>query len=92
MHELKTLVLSRHPAIAIETAEEERADALLGAVAADTRLSVFEWTVTQGLLGDADEPGCLRNAGPGANARDDRRTERRRAVRAQGLQRASHDA
>jgi len=55
VHELKTLVLSRHPAIAIETAEEERADLLLGAVAADTRLSVFDWTVTQGLVGQAEE-------------------------------------
>jgi ATPase family associated with various cellular activities (AAA) len=51
VHELKTLVLSRHPAIAIETAEEERADAVLAAVAADTRLTVFEWTVTRGLVG-----------------------------------------
>jgi hypothetical protein len=50
VHELKTLVLSRHAAIAIETAEEDRADAQLGAVAADTRLTVFNWTVTHGLV------------------------------------------
>jgi hypothetical protein len=53
-HELKTLVLSRHPAIAIETSEEERVAALLATVAADTRLTVFNWTITQGLV---REPG-----------------------------------
>jgi hypothetical protein len=50
VHELKTLVLSRHPAIAIETAEEERADAQLAAVAVDTGLTVFDWTITHGLV------------------------------------------
>jgi hypothetical protein len=50
VHELRTLILSRHPAIAIETVEEERADALLAAVAADTCLTVFDWTVTHGLV------------------------------------------
>jgi hypothetical protein len=50
VHELRTLILSRHPAIAIETTEEERADALLAAVAADTHLAVFDWTVTHGLV------------------------------------------
>jgi hypothetical protein len=49
-HEIKTLVLSRHPAIAIETSEEERADAALAAVAADTGLVRFDWTVTRGLV------------------------------------------
>src|SRR2546423_3495577 len=49
-HEIKTLVLSRHPAIAVETSEEERADAVLAAVAADTRLTRFDSTVTRGLV------------------------------------------
>ena len=49
-HEVRTLVLSRHPAIAIETTEEERADALLAEVARETDLAVFEWTVTHGLV------------------------------------------
>src|SRR5436305_12178728 len=49
-HEIKTLVLSRHPAIAIESDEEERADAVLAAVAADTGLTLFDWTVTRGLV------------------------------------------
>jgi hypothetical protein len=50
VHELKTLVLSRHPAIVIETVEEERADAVLAAVAAEVHLQVFEWTITRGLV------------------------------------------
>ena len=49
-HELKTLILSRHPAIAIETTEEERLDTLLAAVAAETQLTIFDWTITQGLV------------------------------------------
>jgi ATPase family associated with various cellular activities (AAA) len=64
VHELKTLVLSRHPAIAVETAEEERADALLAAVAADTRLSVFDWTVTQGLVGQPGTPAVYGTQDP----------------------------
>jgi hypothetical protein len=50
VHELKTLMLSRHTAIAVETAEEERADALLAEVARETNLTVFDWTITQGLV------------------------------------------
>jgi hypothetical protein len=50
LHELRTLVLSRHPAIVIETREEERADALVAAVARQSGLEVFEWTVTRGLV------------------------------------------
>ena len=34
VHDLRTLILSRHPAIAIETAEEDRADQLIGVVGA----------------------------------------------------------
>ena len=50
VHDLKTLVLSRHPAIVIETTDEGRADAQLAAVASDTGLTVFDWTITQGLV------------------------------------------
>src|SRR3954447_107727 len=49
VHELETLVLSRHPAILIETSEEDRLERLLRAVAADVPLSIFEWSVTKGL-------------------------------------------
>ena len=47
---MKTLVLSRHPVIVIETAEEDRVDALAAEVAADLHMHRFEWTVTQGLV------------------------------------------
>ncbi len=50
MHDLKTLVLSRHPAIVVETPEEKRLDELLGAVARDLGLAQFAWTVTKGLV------------------------------------------
>jgi hypothetical protein len=57
VHELKTLVLSRHPAIVIETSEEERLEALLRSVAGDVPLSIFEWSVTKGLRApDAEQP------------------------------------
>jgi len=48
-HELKTLVRSMHPVVVIESAEEERVDDLLRALAADLRLPLFTWTVTKGL-------------------------------------------
>jgi hypothetical protein len=72
VHELRTLVLSRHPAIVIETADEARADAELDAVAGALGLAVFEWTVTRGLVrrpgsgavyGTADPGQMLANAG-----------------------------
>jgi hypothetical protein len=49
VHDLKTLVLSRHPVIVIESAEEDRTDALLRSVAVDLRLPLYDWTVTRGL-------------------------------------------
>jgi ATP-dependent 26S proteasome regulatory subunit len=58
IHDLRTLVLSRHPAIALETAEEDRADQLIAAVGAETGLSVYDWTITRG-LGPAGHPGGL---------------------------------
>jgi hypothetical protein len=50
VHDLKTLVLSRHPGIVIETAEPERAERLLLAVAGDLRMVRFGWSVTTGLV------------------------------------------
>jgi hypothetical protein len=48
--ELQLLVLSGHPVIVIETAEEERVQRLLQAVAQDMGLQLFEWTLTTGLI------------------------------------------
>jgi hypothetical protein len=48
-HELKTLVLSFHSLLAVETVEEERVRSLLIEVANDLRLPFYEWSVTEGL-------------------------------------------
>ncbi|MDQ3935023.1 MAG: AAA family ATPase [Actinomycetota bacterium] len=49
VHELKTLVLSRHPGILIETPEPERAERSLVEVGRDLQLIRFRWSVTSGL-------------------------------------------
>jgi len=70
VHDLKTLVLSYHPAVVIETVEEERAGRLLEAAASDLRMPLFTWSVTQGLVrggadhaihGTTDATGLLRH-------------------------------
>ena len=50
VHELKTLVLSYHPAIALDTVEEERVEALADAVAAELEIPVYTWALTRGLV------------------------------------------
>ncbi|MGH7254740.1 MAG: AAA family ATPase [Nitrospirales bacterium] len=50
VHELKTLVLSFHPVIAIETTEEDRLAPILERVAGDLQLLYFEWSITKGLV------------------------------------------
>jgi hypothetical protein len=64
VHDLKTLVLSRHPGIVIETQEPERAEALLGAVADDLRMGRFEWSVTHGLRRAGDASGVYQTNEP----------------------------
>jgi len=49
LHELKTLISSMHPVTTIVSAEEERIEDLLRAVAAELKLPMFTWTVTRGL-------------------------------------------
>jgi len=58
IHDIKTLVLSFHPLIVIETVEEDRVRALLLSVAAQLRLPLFEWSVTRGLT-RAEEPQAM---------------------------------
>jgi hypothetical protein len=48
VHDLKSLILSFHSLIAIETVEEERVRALIGEVAADLALPLYEWSLTSG--------------------------------------------
>ena len=47
-HDLKSLILSFHSLIAMETVEEDRVRALLGEIAADLRLPFYEWSITTG--------------------------------------------
>lgn len=49
VHELKTLVLSFHSLLVVETVEEERVRSLLVEVSNDLRLPFYEWSVTDGL-------------------------------------------
>ena len=49
VHELKTLVLSFHSLLAMETVEEERVRSLLIEVSNDLRQPFWEWSVTEGL-------------------------------------------
>ena len=48
VHDLKSLVLSFHSLIAIETVEEDRVRSLLMEVATDLKLPFFEWSLTSG--------------------------------------------
>lgn len=50
VHDLKTLVLSFHSVIAMETVEEERAAQLLKTVSAELGLTLYSWSITQGLV------------------------------------------
>ncbi|NJN32081.1 MAG: hypothetical protein HC824_17940 [Synechococcales cyanobacterium RM1_1_8] len=50
IHELKTLILSFHSLIAVETVEEERVDLLIKAVASELQLKLYTWSITQGLV------------------------------------------
>jgi hypothetical protein len=47
--ELRLLINSRHPIITVETAEEERLEALLLDIAAELSVPLYEWSVTTGL-------------------------------------------
>jgi ATPase family associated with various cellular activities (AAA) len=47
--DLKTLVLSFHPLIVIDTVEEERVELLLEGLAARMNVTMMEWSVTSGL-------------------------------------------
>jgi hypothetical protein len=55
VHDLRTLALSFHPLVVLETLEEERARKLLLAVCQDLEMPLFEWTVTRGLCRNDSE-------------------------------------
>lgn len=49
VHHLKSLVLSDHPLIVIETVEEERVEAILDALTSSMVWSFFDWSLASGL-------------------------------------------
>jgi hypothetical protein len=49
LRELELLLLAHHPLVFLETAEEERAEALLNWLARSLRLPLFSWAPKQGL-------------------------------------------
>ncbi len=64
VHDLKTLILSFHPVIVIETVEEERVQSLLAAVADQVMQPLFEWSVTRGLKRASDHALIGQTADP----------------------------
>ncbi len=64
IHDIKTLVLSFHPVVAIDTVEEERVEQLLDAVAEELCMPVFEWTMTRGLVQKPTAHGNRNTASP----------------------------
>ncbi len=50
LHDLKTLVMSFHPAVAFDTVEEERVEQLADRVADELGMPIFVWTVNSGLV------------------------------------------
>ncbi len=50
IHDIKTLVLSFHGIIAMETVEENRVLSLLQSTALELRMPFFEWSITRGLV------------------------------------------
>jgi ATPase family protein associated with various cellular activities (AAA) len=67
VHDLRTLVLSRHAGIYVDTAEEERASLLITAVANEVHLPIYDWTITKG-LGPAGHPSGLHGSAEPAKA------------------------
>lgn len=64
-NELRLLLNSRHPILAVETSEESRLEELLAEVAAELDIPLFLWSVTSGLtrrgapqpIYDTEDPG-----------------------------------
>ena len=64
IHEIATLIASRHPVIALESVEEDRVREIVLSAALRVDLPVFEWSVTQGLrpTGQRDQINGLTSA------------------------------
>jgi hypothetical protein len=65
LERLKTLVLSYHPVIAIDTVEEDRVERLLEAAAAGLGMPLLEWSLTTGLQRHGETSEVYGTADPG---------------------------
>jgi MoxR-like ATPase len=52
----KTLVVSFHPVIVIDTVEEERVQTLMQKACTDMQMPIFEWSIAQGLMRSPESP------------------------------------
>ena len=64
IHDIKTLILSYHPVVVIETVEEDRVLSLLRSVADQAWKTLFEWSITNGLLRTSDANPIAQTADP----------------------------
>ncbi len=62
--ELRLLINSRHPIIAVETAEETRVEELLAEVALELGVPLFVWSVTTGLVRAGGQQPIYRTDDP----------------------------
>ena len=60
VHEIKSLILSFHPILVVETVEEQRLRRILQSVAQQARLTLFEWSITRGLTKAEQAEGMNR--------------------------------
>jgi hypothetical protein len=70
IRQIQTLVMAYHPLIVVETVEEDRVQTLLKQATQEMQTSLYEWSVTQGLVrspGTYDAPWINECAPPGAN-------------------------
>lgn len=61
LHELRTLILSRHSGISIETDDEERAQKLIETAARDLGITPIEWSMAKG-MSFVDEPNYMADS------------------------------
>jgi hypothetical protein len=64
VHDIQALIASFHPLIVIETAEEERVESLLAAVAAELQVFHCEWSIAKGLVHAPEGPPIHSTSDP----------------------------
>ncbi len=67
IHDLKTLVLSFHPLVLVESVEEERVRDLTLSVAKQLGLELFEWSITQGLVREGQTGSPIATTAPASS-------------------------